>query len=118
MANTICHFELMTADPARCRAFYGSIFDWKFNDEGMPGYTMVNTGGEPGAGIFAKPKDVPAPMLNVYILVNSIEETLGKVRTAGGHVINEKTPIPGIGHWAMFTDPDGICVGIFESLAR
>lgn len=118
MANTICHFELMTADPARCRAFYGSIFDWKFNDEGMPGYTMVNTGGEPGAGIFEKPKEVSAPMLNVYILVDNIEETLGKVRNAGGHVIDEKKLVPGIGYWAMFTDPDGICVGIFESLAR
>jgi len=116
MANTICHFELVTDDPTRCQKFYGSIFDWKFNNEGMPGYTMVDTGAQPGAGIFARPKEVPSPAMNVYILVDRIEETLEKVRKAGGTVINEKTPIPGIGHWAMFTDLDGICVGIFEPL--
>ena len=115
MANEICHFEFMSNDPARSRAFYGQIFDWKFDDQMMPGYTMIQTGKEPGGGLMEKPKEVPHTALNVYFMVGSIEETLGKVRKAGGSVIVERTPIPGVGHFAMITDPDGICVGLFET---
>jgi predicted enzyme related to lactoylglutathione lyase len=118
MANAICHFEFMSNDPARSKKFYGSIFDWTFDDQGMPGYTMVKTGADPGGGIFEKPKEAPAPALNVYVLVENIEETLGKAKAAGGHVIKDRTPIPETGAWAMFSDPDGICVGIFEPLKR
>ena len=118
MAQTICHFEFMSNDPTRSRAFYGQIFDWKFDDASMPGYVHINTGAQPGGGIMAKPKEAPGPALNVYILVESIEETLGKVRRAGGTIIGEKTLIPGMGHWAMFLDPEGICLGLFEPLPR
>jgi len=119
MAETICHFELMSNDPAKSRAFYSQIFNWKFKDEPqMGGYTMIDTGGEPGGGLFAKPAEVPKPSMNIYIQVQSIEETLGKVRRAGGKIISEKTQIPNIGYWAMFLDPDEICVGIFEPLPR
>ena len=117
MANTICHFEFVSSDPAKSREFYGKIFNWTFNADAMPGYTMVDTGGMPGAGIMAKPGEAPIG-LNVYIEVDSIEETTGKIRAAGGKVLFDKTPIPNVGHWAMFTDPDGICVGIFEGLKK
>ncbi len=114
MANTICHFEFMSTDPAKSRDFYGKIFDWKFDDSMMSGYTMIQTGSDLGGGLMAKPAEAPAPALNVYIYVDSIEATLAKVRSAGGKIIAEKTPIPNIGAWAMFLDPDGISVGIFE----
>lgn len=118
MANTICHFEFMSTDPAKSREFYGKIFDWKFDDTRMPGYTMIQTGTDLGGGMMAKPAEAPAPALNVYIYVDSIDATLSKVRSAGGQIIAEKTPIPEMGAWAMFLDPDGICVGIYESLKK
>ena len=65
MSNPLCHFELMTDDVARCKAFYGAVFDWKFDDEAMPGYTIVHTGQDPGGGVFARPKDAPHACLNV-----------------------------------------------------
>ena len=33
---------------------------------------------------------------------------------AGGKVMNEKTALPGMGAWAMFIDPDGISIGVYE----
>ena len=50
MPNPLCHFELMASDPNRAKAFYGAIFDWKFDDSSMPGYTLIHTGAEPGGG--------------------------------------------------------------------
>ena len=114
MANPLCHFELMTDDVARCKAFYGAVFDWKYDDVAMPGYTIVHTGQDPGGGIFARPKDAPHPCMNVYFTVGDIDKTLAKVAEMGGKVIVPKTPIPTVGHFAMFTDPEGIVIGIMR----
>jgi uncharacterized protein len=118
MAETICHFEFMSNDPVKSRAFYSKIFSWEYQDMGMPGYTGIKTGAQLGGGLMAKPAEAPSPALNVYFYVESIEKTLGKVRAAGGNVIKEKTEIPGMGWWAMFMDPEGICLGIFEEMKK
>ena len=58
MANPLCHFEVMTSDPERAKAFYGSVLAWRFDDQSMPGYTLVNTGAEPQkAGILPEAAD-------------------------------------------------------------
>jgi predicted enzyme related to lactoylglutathione lyase len=61
-----------------------------------------------------KPDQAPHPALSVYFFVDDIEETLRKATEAGGQVLAPKTPIPGIGSWALFLDPDKIPVSIFE----
>ncbi len=112
MSNPLCHFELMTDDVARCKAFYGAVFDWKFDDASMPGYTLIQTGQEPGGGIFTRPQAAPHVCMNVYFTVSDIDKTLAKAVELGGKVLVPKTPIPGVGHFAMFADPEGIAVGI------
>lgn len=115
MANPLCHFELMTAEPEKCKAFYGKVFDWKFDDASMPGYTLVDTGAEPTGAVFKKPAQAPGVCVNVYFQVGDIDGTLKKVTGNGGQVLVPKTEIPGTGHFAMFTDPEGIVVGIMQS---
>jgi predicted enzyme related to lactoylglutathione lyase len=105
----------MTLDPEKCKAFYGAIFDWKFDDESMPGYTLVNTGAEPTGGVFRKPDEVPATCINVYFHVSDIEAVLAKVAELGGQTLVAKTPIPRVGHFAMFTDPEGTVIGILQT---
>jgi predicted enzyme related to lactoylglutathione lyase len=104
----------MTLDPKKCKAFYGAIFDWKFDDESMPGYTLVNTGAEPTGGVFPKPDDVPVPCINVYFQVEDIEAVLAKVAELGGKTLVPKTQIPKVGHFAMFTDLEGTVIGILQ----
>ncbi len=114
MPNPLSHFELMTNDPEVCKAFYGSVFDWQFDDASMPGYALINAGAEPTGGVFQKPEGAPGVCVNVYFQVASIEETLAKVTERGGTVLVPETEIPGAGHFAMFTDPEGITVGIMQ----
>ena len=119
MGNPLCHFELMVGDVEKAKEFYGKIFDWEFKaDEAMPEYTMINTGTEPGGGLMKKPAEAPHFALSQYFLVDSIEETLGKVEGAGGKTGVPKMEIPNVGWWALFFDPDGIPVGIFESPSK
>jgi predicted enzyme related to lactoylglutathione lyase len=114
MGNPIVHFELMVGDPAKAKAFYSSIFDWEWDESSFPGYTAIKTGTEPGGGMMAKPEMAPMCALNTYFGVEDVEATLAKAIAAGATVIAPKTPIPGIGHWAMFADPDGIPVAVFQ----
>ncbi len=114
MANPLCHFELMTSDPEEAKAFYGRVFDWKFDDQEMPGYTLVNTGQEPSGAIFAKPDDAPGVCTNIYFQVSNIDLTLKKVNDNGGKTLVPKTAIPNVGHFAMFTDPAGLVIGIMQ----
>lgn len=116
MGNPLCHFEFMVSDTEKSKEFYGKIFDWEFKvDDNMQGYVMINTGSEPGGGMMKKPDQAPHFALSEYFMVDSIEDTLGKVEAAGGKTGVPKTEIPGIGWWALFFDPDGIPVGVYES---
>lgn len=116
MSNYLCHFEILATDTEKAKEFYAKVFDWKFKaDDAMPEYTMIDTGKEPGGGLMKKPAQAPHPALSVYFYVDDIEETLRKATEAGGQIIAPKTPIPNIGFWALFADPDGIPVSIFEA---
>ena len=117
MPNPLCHFELMSKDPQKCKAFYGALFDWKFDDSSMPGYTLVQTGADPGGGILPKPPQAPGACLNVYFMVEDVDITIAKAKENGGKLLVPKTQIPGVGEFAMCTDPEGIVVGLFKPAA-
>ena len=115
MGAPLCHFEFISDNPDKCKAFYTGVFGWEFDDKSMSDYTLINTGTKPGGGLMMRPPEAPAPALSVYFMVDDIDETLEKVRQGGGCVIVPKTPIPNVGEFAMFTDPEGIVVGLFHS---
>jgi predicted enzyme related to lactoylglutathione lyase len=50
----------------------------------------------------------------VYVGVEDLLTSLQKVKELGGKVIVEPMPIPGFGEFAMFQDPDGAMMGLFE----
>jgi len=114
MASELCHFEVMTSDVERAKAFYATVLNWQFDDESMPGYALVNPGQDPSGAMFAKPDDAPTPCMNVYFNTDDIDATLEKVEANGGKTLVKKTVIPGAGYFAMFTDPDGIVIGIMK----
>jgi len=117
MPNPICHFELLVPDPEKAKSFYGEVFDWEF--ESMPGsdYQLIQTGAPPCGGLMKKPEEMPVnAALQVYVLVDSVEETLGKAEGAGAKVVVPKTEVPNVGHFAVFQDPEGIVLGSFEAV--
>ncbi len=115
MGAPLCHFEFMTDDPEKCKAFYRNVFDWQFDDSSMPGYTLIKPDKEPHGGLMQRPTEAPKAMLSVYFQVDDIETILAKVAQGGGQVLVPKTEIPNVGFYAMFADPEGIPVGVFES---
>jgi len=116
--NGFCHVEWSVTDLARAKAFYGGMFEWTFEAFGE-GYLMFTTPNKELGGGLMSGQEIPkggSPC--VYIEVDSIEAYCAKVGDFGGGVFMGKTEIPGMGWFAILTDPDGNCVGIFESARK
>jgi predicted enzyme related to lactoylglutathione lyase len=47
--------------------------------------------------------------------VKSVQEYSAKVEKFGGKVITPKTPVPGVGYFAMCADTENNAFGIFEA---
>ena len=116
MGNPICHWELMVNDVDKAKAFYGRVFDWRF-DAQSPEYTIIDTGTPPAGGMMTRPAAAPMAMLNTYFSVADLDATLRKVVEAGGNVVVPRTEVPGVGWFAIFLDPDQIQIGVFEERA-
>jgi hypothetical protein len=117
MNHPVVHFEIPAADPARLRQFYAGLFGWEFEEmAGMGGYVAVKTTPEGGPGINGgmMKKQSPQHVPMRYVLVESVAEFAEKAKKLGGQVVVGKTPIPGMGHFAICLDPEGQPVGLFE----
>jgi uncharacterized protein len=104
--------ELLTRDLAGATAFYGSIFDFAFDDipelpEG--GYKLLRLGESIVGGIWAAgddlPPDVP-PHWTVYFHLDDVDAGLERLRELGGQVTRDPVDSP-YGRWAVVQDPQG-----------
>ena len=76
-------------------------------------YSMFQPPSPPGGGL-QPVQNLPAGVVN-YILSTDIENTLNKVTSSGGSIMMPKTEIPGMGHFAVFQDPTGITLAVYEA---
>jgi predicted enzyme related to lactoylglutathione lyase len=54
------------------------------------------------------------PYVTIYVAVDDLDATLGAVTGHGGTPIVPPTPIPGVGAFALFQDPEGNTIGILR----
>jgi len=113
MPNPIVHWEIAVKDYLKAKEFYTKLFDWKIDDNNPINYGMVNPGGL-GGGICRAEGNIPN-YVTLYVQVDDLQQSLDKAVSLGATAVVPPTPIPGIGSFAMFTDPSGNCIGIFKS---
>jgi predicted enzyme related to lactoylglutathione lyase len=117
MGNPIVHWELIVGDLTKASEFYSKVFDWKIEDNpAFPGYPMIDPGKEPRGAMMAKPESAPACTITTYFGVEDIEQTIAQAVALGATVLVQPMSIEGVGQWAMFADPDGIPVGLFQAV--
>ncbi|MBN1880819.1 MAG: VOC family protein [Deltaproteobacteria bacterium] len=119
MANPFVHIELTSDDPVRAKEFYGKLLDWTLEDIPMEGdvYTLIHVGDRgAGGGIMKTPAPgIPTRWLP-YIEVDDVAKKTALTTSLGGRVEMEKTEVPGIGWFAVITDPTGGVVGLWETM--
>lgn len=113
MAGNPVHFEIPSKDTARAKSFWGSLFGWEFQTfEGPEEYHMIQ-GPQPGGGLY--PTKQGESGLTLYFDTDDVDATAGQVDALGGKVVMPKTPIPGIGYFAVCEDTEGNAFALFES---
>ena len=98
----VIHFEIHADNPERAVKFFEKALGWKTQKApNVADYWLVATGEKNQPGIDgAIMKWVNKGTTRNTIDIPSVDESARKVLKAGGKVIQQKTPIPGVGFWA------------------
>jgi hypothetical protein len=110
----ICYLEIPAHRAGDSAEFYSGIFGWKVRPRGDGSLAFDDTGCV--SGTWVKDADrTPHGETRVYIMVDSITETLRRIEGAGGRVVTPRTDIgPNMGAFAAFADPVGNEFGLYE----
>ncbi len=98
--------------------FYGGLFGWDVpeseNPEQTGGYRQAMLRGKPVAGMMPLMQEGQPPAWNAYVSVEDADATVAKAREAGGMVIAEPMDVMDLGRMAVFADPAGAVIGIWQ----
>jgi predicted enzyme related to lactoylglutathione lyase len=112
----IVHFEIPVDDAERASAFYREALGWEVSGFGTQPYWLVTAGddNEPGANgaLISRGEVHLSPVLIAG--VDQIDDAAQKVVRAGGHLVQDKLAIPGVGWSAYFRDTEGNIIGLFQ----
>ena len=129
--NRIIHFEIHAGNPDRAVKFYRDVFGWEIHEWVIPGirmkdenrYWLATTGPETESGINGgivfrrSPESVDGQAVNAFICtigVADLDESVDKVRKAGGIIELDRMPVQGIGWWASCKDTEGNLFGMMQ----
>jgi uncharacterized protein len=116
--GSFCWNELMTTDTAKDKQFYTSVLGWTADTQNFGDfeYTMFKNG-ERGAGgmlqITPEMGQVPSNWL-VYFAVDDCDAKVQKATELGAKLCKPADDIPGVGRFAILTDPQGAAFAIIK----
>ena len=114
MGNPVVHFEVTGPDDGALITFYRELFGWGLETLPDGSYTLIDTTG--GAGInggIAKSQRGER-WSTFYVEVDDLQAVLDEAESLGAKTVVPVTEHPAV-TFAMFTDPDGLLVGIVKS---
>jgi uncharacterized protein len=118
------YFEIQVDDFKKAQEFYRKVFNWKFSKIDAPfEYYMIDTGHSGKESInggmlkrhqsLAKNNGISGYVCAIF--VNSIDETVTKLKKQGGTVTVEKMHLPGIGFVAYALDSEANAFGLYDA---
>lgn len=117
-SGTFVWYELIAGDPAAAESFYCTVIGWHARDAGVPGmaYRILSAAERPVAGILGLPSlDAAArPGWIGYIGVDNVDAASARIATASGAILHAPDDIPGVGRFAVVTDPQGAPFALFQ----
>jgi predicted enzyme related to lactoylglutathione lyase len=117
--HPITHIELSAVDPKTAGKFYGDLFGWKVEEVPEMNYVMFeNEEGHGGGFVSVGEQGFSAGDILPYVSVDDIDAALARVGELGGSTVVGKTEIPGMGWYAIFTDPTGNRVGLYIGMEQ
>jgi uncharacterized protein len=115
-----CWVDTSQPDPEAAVDFYRGIFGWEFEDvmppESEGRYFMARLRGGDVAAVGSIPEGAPQMATwNTYIWVDSADDTVSKVREAGGGVLMDPFDVMDAGRMAFVTDREGAAFCVWQA---
>jgi uncharacterized protein len=113
----ICYIEMPAVDIQRSADFYAKVFGWGIRQRGDGSLAFDDAVGEvSGTWVRGRPPS-PQPGLLIYIMVDSVADTINAVLTHGGEIVQPiGADAPEI--TARFRDPAGNVLGLYQEPSR
>ena len=115
MPNPVVHFEISSSGVEELQKYYANLFEWHIDASNPMEYGMVDTKAGTGINGGITATNGGPNMVTFYVEVEDIEAKLKQAEELGGSVVVPVTTIPGTVTFAMFTDPEGNCIGLVSS---
>lgn len=120
--SQVAHFAINADDVDRALRFYETVFGWKFQAFGPPGFFMVDeksaAASVPLRGSLQKRREiVPGVAMRGFectISVDDIEAAAAAIEKNGGKIVMQTCTLAGIGRLLFFQDPEGNIAGAME----
>ena len=111
MAGRIVNLEIPADDTAAATAFWGGLFGWEFRPvfPDGPAYLMAGEGIPVSINGMGTGRGGPI----AYLDVDDIDAGTARVGELGG-TAGQKMPVPGMGWFAVCTDPHGNTFGLWQ----
>ncbi|MFL0409972.1 VOC family protein [Microbacterium paludicola] len=110
----VTHLEIPVNDLESAKDFYADLFGWEISaPPGFEEYPMWQNPNKISGGALT-PREDGFTQPRSIVEVDSIDDTLAKVTANGGKVLKEREAISETSWWALFEDPDGNVLGLFE----
>ena len=124
------HLVLAVADVDRAYGFYREVFGWESHLEWPGEYTELVVSGDDRLGLYrrdgwAKSAGAEPAELNgrvspayLYVRVEDLDETLGRLERAGARPLSERSKRGWGEEAAYFADPDGNVLAVARRLSE
>ena len=109
----ICYVEIPADDIERSIAFYQQVFGWNVRTRGDGSRAFDDGVGQVSGAWRLDRKPMTEVGLLIYIMVDSVTETVEKITAAGGTIVQPiGADAPEI--TARFSDPAGNILGLYQ----
>lgn len=114
-SGSIVHVELRSTNPGKTKAFFRSVFGWKFRRLPEMGHSMIEAPSSPRRDLGKADVGEDPGILN-FIRVSSVATTSRKIGEAGGKILVPPQTVAGWGVFSIFEAPGGAVQAIWEEL--
>ena len=111
--------DLASPDVAASVAFYRRLFGWEGADQGAEAghYTIFTLRGKQVGAVTPLQQEGQPPAWTTYVTVDDADVTTKAAREAGGNVLAEPMDVMDLGRMAVFADPTGAVIAIWQARA-
>lgn len=116
-----CWTELSSPNLSVSKNFYQEIFQWDFTDHSTPhgNYMMFKVGEHDLGGAYELNPEMQAEgvpsVWSAYVLVEDVEKVAKHAKQLGAHMIREPMDVMEAGKMAVFADPTGAVISIWQT---